>query len=184
MPYKIGIDVGGTFTDFLVTDAQGTAEVYKTPTTPRRPEVGVFQGLQKIAASFDLTVSAFLDQVSVIVHGTTITTNAILTGEGAKTAFLTTKGFRDLLNMRRGLRERQYDSKYSPPPPLVPRQRIYPIEERVDVEGKVVVPLNEQDVIDAIAFLRSENVEAVSAKGNEASDTNIDLSDAEMLCMA
>ncbi len=162
MPYKIGIDVGGTFTDFLVTDAQGTVAVYKTPTTPRRPEVGVFQGLQKIATSFDLAVSAFLGQVRVIVHGTTITTNAILTGEGAKTAFLTTKGFRDLLNMRRGLRARQYDSKYSPPPPLVPRQRIYPIEERVDVEGKAVVPLNEQDVIDTIASIRSENVEAVA----------------------
>ena len=162
MPYKIGIDVGGTFTDFLVTDAQGTAEVYKTPTTPRQPEIGVFQGVQKIAASFDLGVSAFLSQVSVIVHGTTITTNAILTGEGAKTAFLTTKGFRDLLNMRRGLRERQYDSKYNPPPPLVPRERIYPIEERVNVEGKVVIPLNERDVLDTIERLRSESVEAIA----------------------
>ena len=141
MEYKIGIDVGGTFTDFLVTDSDGVAKVYKTLTTPKQPEVGVFQGLQKIAASFDLAVSAFLGQVRAIVHGTTITTNAILTGEGAKTAFLTTKGFRDLLNMRRGLRERQYDSKYNPPPPLVPRERIYPIEERVNVEGKVVVPL-------------------------------------------
>jgi N-methylhydantoinase A len=112
---KIGIDVGGTFTDFLVTDPQGGATAYKTPTTPQHPEVGVFHGLEKIAANLGLGLRAFLTQVEAIVHGTTITTNAVLTGEGAKTGFLTTKGFRDILNMRRGLKERQYDSKYSPP---------------------------------------------------------------------
>ena len=162
MPYKIGIDVGGTFTDFLVTDAQGGAKAYKTLTTPKQPEVGVFRGLEKIAISHGLGLREFLARVETIVHGTTITTNAVLTGTGAKTAFLTTKGFRDLLNMRRGLKERPYDSKYAPPPPLVPRHRIYPIEERVDVEGKAVVPLNEQDVHRAIAALRAEGVEAIA----------------------
>ncbi|MBI3302492.1 MAG: hypothetical protein HYZ72_10525, partial [Deltaproteobacteria bacterium] len=117
--YKIGIDVGGTFTDFLVTDSQGEATAYKTPTTPKHPEVGVFRGLEKITASQELGLKEFLRQVETIVHGTTITTNTVLTGDGAKTGFLTTKGFRDILNMRRGLKERQYDSKYSPPPPLV-----------------------------------------------------------------
>ena len=162
MEYKIGIDVGGTFTDFLVTDSQGAATVHKTQTTPQQPEVGVVQGLRKIAASFGLVLSEFLSRVSVIVHGTTITTNAVLTGEGAKTAFLTTRGFRDVLNMRRGLRERQYDSKYSPPPPLVPRARIYPIAERVNVEGEVVIPLYEPDVIDAIEHIRANGIEAVA----------------------
>lgn len=162
MSYKIGIDVGGTFTDFWVTSSDGRFEVYKTPTTPRQPEAGVVDGLHKIAASFGRDAADFLGRVSVIVHGTTITTNAVLTGGGAKTAFLTTKGFRDLLNMRRGLRDRQYDSKYRPPAPLVPRRRIYPIEERVNVEGEPVVPLNEHDVHDAIERLRSEDVEAVA----------------------
>ncbi len=162
MEYKIGIDVGGTFTDFLVTDSQGAATVHKTPTTPQQPEVGVLQGLRKIAASFDRELSDFLSRVSVIVHGTTITTNAVLTGEGAKTAFLTTRGFRDVLNMRRGLRERQYDSKYSPPPPLVPRAHIYPIAERVNVEGEVVIPLHEPDVLDAIEHIRANDIEAVA----------------------
>ena len=162
MEYKIGIDVGGTFTDFLVTDSQGAVTVHKTQTRPRQPEVSVLQGLRKIAASCDLALSDFLSHVSVIVHGTTITTNAILTGEGAKTAFLTTRGFRDVLNMRRGLRERQYDSKYSPPPPLVPRAHIYPIAERVNAEGEVVIPLHESDVLDAIEHIRANNIEAVA----------------------
>ena len=162
MKYKIGIDVGGTFTDFLVTDSQGTAQVHKTPTTPSQPAIGVLQGLRKIATSLDRELSDFLGRVSVIVHGTTITTNAVLTGEGAKTAFLTTRGFRDVLNMRRGLRDRQYDSKYGPPPPLVPRAHIYPISERVNVEGAVVTPLHEADVMDAIAHIRAHAIEAVA----------------------
>ena len=162
MRYNIGIDVGGTFTDFLVADTQEEARAYKTPTTPKQPEVGVFRGLEKIAASQNLSLREFLTQVATIVHGTTITTNAVLTSTGAKTAFLTTKGFRDLLNMRRGLKNRPYDSKYAPPSPLVPRHRIYPIEERVNVEGNVVVPLNEQDVHHAIAALCAEGVEAVA----------------------
>ena len=162
MKYKIGIDVGGTFTDFLVTDSQGAAQIYKTPTTPHQPAVGVLQGLRKIAASFERELSDFLGRVSVIVHGTTITTNAVLTGEGAKTALLTTRGFRDVLNMRRGLRKRQYDSKYGPPPPLVPRTHIYPITERVNVEGAVVTPLHEADVMDAIAHIRTHAIQAVA----------------------
>ncbi len=162
MKYKIGIDVGGTFTDFLVTDSRGTTHVYKTPTTPHQPAVGVLQGLRKIATSFERELSDFLGRVSVIVHGTTITTNAVLTGEGAKTAFLTTRGFRDVLNMRRGLRDRQYDSKYGSPPPLVPRTHIYPITERVNVEGAVVTPLHEADVRDAIAHIRARAIEAVA----------------------
>lgn len=162
MHYKIGIDVGGTFTDFLVTDAQGGAQAYKTPTTPKQPEVGVVRGLEKIATSHGLGLREFLGQVETIVHGTTITTNAVLTGNGATTAFLTTKGFRDLLNMRRGLKERQYDSKYSPPPQLVPRHRTYAIEERIDVEGREVIPLNENEVRAAIAAIRAEGVESVA----------------------
>ena len=162
MNYKIGIDVGGTFTDFWVTEADGSFSVHKTPTTPDQPEVGVVRGLQKIAATLGYAVPDFLGRVGVIVHGTTITTNAVLTGGGAKTALLTTKGFRDLLNMRRGLRDRQYDAKQRPPDPLVPRRRIHPIEERVNVEGETVVPLNEADVHAAAERLRADEVEAVA----------------------
>ncbi len=103
----------------------------------------------------------FLREVDVIVHGTTITTNAVLTGNGAQTGFLTTKGFRDVLNMRRGLKERQFE-KYAPPPPLVPRHRIHVVEERVTADGEVLVPLNEADVLEAARRFREQRVEAVA----------------------
>src|SRR5512134_1573301 len=123
MRYRIGVDVGGTFTDFLITDSEGNAEVVKTSTTPSDPSAGFFRGLERAAARRGLPVASFLGQVEVIVHGTTITTNATLTGDGAVTGFITTSGFRDLLNLRRGLKERQFD-KYPQPAPLIPRERI------------------------------------------------------------
>ncbi len=161
MAYRIGVDVGGTFTDFLVSDDKGNAEIYKTSTTPEDPTIGFFRGLEKAAATHDLDIDAFLQDVETIVHGTTITTNATLTGDGAITGFVTTRGFRDVLNMRRGLKERQFE-KYSPPPPLVPRHRIQTIDERINVTGSVITPLNENDVVQAARYFREQEVEAVA----------------------
>ena len=161
MGLRIGVDVGGTFTDFLVTDDDGNAEIYKTSTTPGDPTIGFFRGLEKAAAHHKLSLDGFLSQVQTIVHGTTITTNATLTGEGAITGFITTKGFRDVLNMRRGLKERQFE-KYAPPPALVPRRRIQVVDERIGVSGAVVTPLNEDDVRAAAAYFREQNVEAIA----------------------
>jgi len=161
MGYRVGVDVGGTFTDFLVTEASGTARVYKTSTTPGDPSLGFFRGLDKAAADLGLSAAAFLEQVDTIVHGTTITTNAALTGEGARLGFLTTKGFRDVLNMRRGFKERQFD-RYSQPPPLVPRHLCRVVEERVLVTGEIATPLNEQDVLDAAAYFHEHDIEAVA----------------------
>ncbi len=160
--YRIGIDVGGTFTDFLVTDQSGESRIFKSPTTPRDPTEGVFEGLKSAAESYNLDFAQFLGQVETIVHGTTITTNATLTGKGAKTGFITTQGFRDILNMRRGLREHQYDSKSAPPPPLVPRHLIAAVHERIDCDGNVIAPLNEEDVRSAARQFKAENVEAVA----------------------
>ncbi|MBI2849363.1 MAG: hydantoinase/oxoprolinase family protein [Chloroflexi bacterium] len=162
MRFKIGIDVGGTFTDFLVTDQEGKASVHKTLTTPSDPSQGVLEGLSRAAQEQGFSLQTFLSFVETIVHGTTITTNATLTGTGAKTGFITTKGFRDVLNMRRGLRERQFDSRYNPPSPLVPRYLIQTVEERVDCDGVELVPLNEGDVYRAIDKLKSEEVQAVA----------------------
>ena len=145
MGYRIGVDIGGTFTDLLVADEQGQARVYKAPTTPDDPTVGFFAGLERAAGDLGLELGALLGQVDTIVHGTTITTNAVLTGNGATTGFVTTKGFRDVLNMRRGLKARQFD-KYAPPPPLVPRHRIQVVEERITLDGAVMTPLSEDDV--------------------------------------
>ncbi len=160
--FRIGIDVGGTFTDFLLINELGESTIYKTLTTPKDPSEGVFDGLVLMAKDREISLPEFLGQVKIIVHGTTITTNATLTGDGAKTGFITTKGFRDVLNMRRGMRERQYDSKHSPPPPLVPRYLIATVEERVDCEGKEVTSLNRDDVLKSAALFKSEGIEAVA----------------------
>ena len=108
-----------------------------------------------------MQLDAFLQQVETIVHGTTITTNATLTGDGANSGFITTKGFRDVLNMRRGLKERQFE-KYAPPPALIPRRHIQVAEERINVLGEILTPLNEADVRAAARYFRRENIEAVA----------------------
>ena len=161
MGLRVGVDVGGTFTDFLVVDEAGNAGVYKTSTTPEDPSVGFFKGLKKAASQRGLQLDAFLQQVETIVHGTTITTNATLTGDGANSGFITTKGFRDVLNMRRGLKERQFE-KYAPPPALIPRRHIQVAEERINVLGEILTPLNEADVRAAARYFRRENIEAVA----------------------
>jgi len=162
MTYRLGVDVGGTFTDFLLTDSEGNKSIYKALTTPKNPSEGLFSGVKKIADDKNLSVKDFLKNVAAIIHGTTITTNAVLTGGGARTGFITTEGFRDALNMRRGLKERQYDFKYSPPPPLVPRYLVKVVNERVNCEGHVVTSLDEGDVFDAIENFKKEGVEAVA----------------------
>ena len=161
MGLRIGVDVGGTFTDFLVVDEAGNAEIHKTSTTPDDPSIGFFRGLQKAAGRRGWQLDDFLQQVETIVHGTTITTNATLTGDGANTGFITTKGFRDVLNMRRGLKERQFE-KYSPPPALVARSHIRVVEERINVSGDVLTALNEADVRSAAQYFREEGIEAVA----------------------
>ncbi|MDD4170153.1 MAG: hydantoinase/oxoprolinase family protein [Desulfotomaculaceae bacterium] len=160
--YSIGIDVGGTFTDFLLINDAGESTVYKNLTTPSDPSEGTFNGLNQMAEDKGISLPEFMGQVKLIVHGTTITTNATITGEGAKTGFVTTKGFRDVLGMRRGVREEMYDCKQSPPPPLVPRYLTATVEERLDCEGKVVTPLNRDDVLKAAELFKSEGVEAVA----------------------
>ena len=161
MGLRIGVDVGGTFTDFLVVDEAGNAGIFKTSTTPEDPSVGFFRGLEKAALQHGVSLDTFLQQVETIVHGTTITTNATLTGDGANTGFITTKGFRDVLNMRRGLKERQFE-KYSPPPALVERSHIRAVEERINVTGDILTPLNEADVRSAAQYFREEGIEAVA----------------------
>ncbi len=163
MTYLLGVDVGGTFTDFLLVDEGGDTKIYKTPTTPQDPAIGTIKGLEGLAKEVgEATLKDFLSQVDLIVHGTTITTNAVLTGTYAKTGFVTTKGFRDLLNERRGMKRTIYEAKESPPPPIVPRYLIKGVEERIDCEGKEFIPLKEEDVYAAAEVFKKEKVEAVA----------------------
>jgi len=161
MKYKLGIDVGGTFTDFLLVDEHGDHYIFKSLSSPKSPSIGVAKGLSDIAGFTNMSLEDFLNKVEIIVHGTTITTNAVLTRSGAKTAFITTAGFRDILNMRRGLRDRQYDSRYNPPEPFVKRRDCYTVEERIDCEGNVLKPLNEEMAKSVIDAIKQNDYEAI-----------------------
>jgi len=161
MTYKLGIDVGGTFTDFLLVDEKGNIKITKVASTPAMPAEAVTRGIEKLAEP-DMRLEDFLSQVDLIVHGTTITTNAVITGKYARTGYVTTKGFRDLLNERRGIKRSAFTAKEAPPPPIVPRYLIQCVEERIDCEGKEFIPLKEEDVYAAAEVFKKERVEAVA----------------------
>ncbi len=162
MEYKIGIDVGGTFTDFLLTSEDGSSEIYKVLSTPDDPSTGLMEGLAEMAEAKNISLREFIKDVKTIVHGTTVTTNAVLTRRGAKTGLLTTKGLRDALEMRRGIREEQYNNRYMNVEPLVPRHLRYPVEERLDYKGDIVTPLKEKDILDAAKLFKKESIEAIA----------------------
>src|SRR5690625_6700874 len=119
MGHVIGIDVGGTFTDLLLMESGSKKQhINKSSTTVKDPSIGVVNGLKRFAERLKISLCELLENTDLIVHGTTVTTNAVLTGRGAKTALLTTEGFRDILQMRRGVRSRKhlFDNKYISPP--------------------------------------------------------------------
>lgn len=161
--FHVGIDVGGTFTDLVASHKGQSLSVTKVPTTTADPSIGIIEGLAQLARIVGCRdLRDFLSRVEVTVHGTTVATNAMLTGRGAKIGLITTRGFRDALEMRRGIREKLYDNKYAPPEPLVPRYLRLGVTERVDVSGAVLTPLDEADVSGALSVLREQAVEAVA----------------------
>jgi N-methylhydantoinase A len=159
---RIGIDVGGTFTDFLVTREGHDPKIFKVLSTPEDPSLGLIDGLTEIAADLGLSLNELGQTIDTIVHGTTVTTNAVLTTNGAKTGLITTEGVRDALEMRRGIREEQYNNRYTNVPPLVPRYLRLPVRERLDYRGGTLAPLNLEDVSKAIELLKENQVAAVA----------------------
>jgi N-methylhydantoinase A len=160
MSLRIGVDIGGTFTDLLVWEDGVGAQVYKVLSTPRDPSDGLLDGIGRAAAARGLSLEDFLPNIDTIVHGTTVATNAVLTRRGAKTALLTTRGVRDALEMRRGIREEQYDNRYTNVEPLVPRHLRVGVGGRLDAQGVEVEPLDEHAVRDAAKAF--EGVDAVA----------------------
>jgi N-methylhydantoinase A len=151
---RVGVDVGGTFTDVVVVD-DGTLEGLKTPSTPAQPDDGVVDGLERARESgVDVADATFLG------HGTTVATNAVLEGDLPPTALVTTDGFRDVLEVGRQDRPDLYDLDVERPPPLVPRDRRLTVPERVGPDGEVIRPLEESDV--AALADRLPDVEAVA----------------------
>jgi N-methylhydantoinase A len=153
---RIGVDVGGTFTD-VVTVSDGRASVIKVPSTPETPAEAVLDGVEAGVERGGIDAGS----VGAFVHGTTVATNAVLEGEWAKTALLTTEGFRDALEIGRQDRPDPYDIDARKPDPIVPRDRRYGIEERLNERGEVLTPLLESSVQNAIKAL-PESVESVA----------------------
>lgn len=162
MPFRLGVDVGGTFTDLVLTDDTGRTTVHKTPSTPANPAIGFVTGIRELADLLSIPLADFVRDLAVIVHGTTVTTNAVLTGNVARSGLLTTEGFRDILEMRQGLREEMFNNRLTPPSPLVPRPLRLPVQERVDAQGQVLTPLDPSSLEAALAQLKAAQVGAVT----------------------
>jgi N-methylhydantoinase A/oxoprolinase/acetone carboxylase beta subunit/N-methylhydantoinase B/oxoprolinase/acetone carboxylase alpha subunit len=160
--FKIGIDVGGTFTDFVVTNEAEPPRYFKTPSTPHDPSEGVMTGLEDAAQAYKLSLQEFLDTTELVIHGSTVATNTLVERKGAKVGLITTDGFRDLLEMREGLKEDRYNLRMTPVEPLVPRYLRMGIPERVRADGSVFTPLDEEALDRELEYLRQEGVEALA----------------------
>jgi N-methylhydantoinase A len=160
--YRIGIDVGGTFTDLVAVDDFGRTTLAKVPSTPADPSIGVLDGLQLLADTLRLDRSALLAETDRIVHGTTVATNALLERRGAKVGLLTTEGHRDVIEMREGLKDDRYNLRLPPPEQLVPRKLRLGVRERMRADGRIETPLDPASLDCAIAALERERVEAVA----------------------
>ena len=156
--YAIGIDIGGTFTDLVALDEQGGVRVHKILTTSDEPSRGALQGVGELSAREGLRI----EQIDLVVHSTTLVTNALIQQRGARTGLLITRGFRDVLEMRDEHRYDVYDLFLKWPLPLVPRHRRLPITQRVTRDGLVLAEPQEEEVIAAVDALIEDGVEVVA----------------------
>ena len=154
---RLAVDIGGTFTD-LALEQGGRRTTVKILTTPAAPEQGVMEGFRIIVQTAGVAPS----DIELIVHGTTLATNAIIERKGARTALVTTEGFRDVIAMGNESRYDQYDLNIVLPEPLVPRYLRLPVPERLDNTGKILLPLDEAAVHALIPVLQQENVESIA----------------------
>jgi N-methylhydantoinase A len=160
--WRIGIDVGGTFTDLAAVDESGSVVIAKCASTPRDQSEGLMEGLGLLATECGTDLAGLLARTERIVHGTTVATNALIERKGARVGLLTTEGHRDVIEMREGLKEDRYNVRMPPPVPLVPRARRLGVRERVAADGRVTVPLATRALDAALATLARAKVEAVA----------------------
>ena len=159
MELRVGIDVGGTFTDLCAVDAaSGKRYFHKTRSTPANPPEAIFKGLEEILAMLD----AAAGDIAFLGHGTTTATNMIIERQGAKTAFLTTRGFRDVIELARQARPDLFDYRKERTPPLVRRKLRCEVDERLDAMGRILVPLAMKQVEEIAQEWRREGVESVA----------------------
>src|SRR5262245_30888400 len=170
MPYIIGIDTGGTFTDCVVMDAAGRIVTAKAPSTPDDFSEGVMESLKLAGERLGLTTDGLLRDTSRLALGTTVGTNAMLQRRGARVGLITTRGHRDVIHIMRGARgvpglhnvQVLHFPESGKPDPIVPKPFIAGVSDRVDCKGQVVVELNEDEAEAAIRKLVARNVEAIA----------------------
>ncbi len=161
MNYRVGIDIGGTFTDFALLKGSEVI-LYKNLSTPQDRSMGVLSGLEKLAAMTGSTLRDFMLRCDAIVHGTTIADNTLIEMNGAVTGLITTEGFRDEMEYRRGFKEDIWDVRLQPPPQITPRRRRLTVPERILHDGSVYKPLDDNAVRECCRRLRRQNVESVA----------------------
>src|SRR5581483_1260722 len=161
-PYRVGVDIGGTFTDLVMVDAKGAVRAFKAPSVPSDPTEGVLAAVRLAAQALGIEVGAFLSNTELFVHGSTIATNTLLEKKGAKVGLLVTEGFRDSLEIRRSIRENVWDHRQPFPEVLVPRHLRLPIVGRLEHDGTVRTPFDPKSVAAAAQVFAEEGVEAVA----------------------
>jgi len=159
---RIAADTGGTFTDVVFEDDQGQLTLSKASTTPADPISGVLDAVAVAAEEQSVPLEEFLSKIDTFIHGTTHALNAVITGNTAKTALITTQGHGDLMVYREGGRREPFNQTVSYPEPYIPRSLSFEVEERIASDGSVVLPLNEASVLTVIEQLKDLEVEAVA----------------------
>ncbi|GAA1618961.1 hydantoinase/oxoprolinase family protein [Kribbella sancticallisti] len=170
MPYALGIDVGGTFTDAVASDGAGRIVSAKTPTTPDRREVGVMRAIEELAGELGIGVGELLSRTDYIAHGTTASINALVQGSVADVGLIATRGHRDAIyimnaegrTLGRSAHEIQDTLRGRKPAPLIPKYRALEVTERIDYAGQILVPLDEDEVRRVARQLVDQDVEAIA----------------------
>ncbi len=160
--FRVGVDIGGTFTDCVVQTSDGTMVIVKSPSTPGDFARGFMDALKVAADRFEFSLADFLARVDVIVHGTTVSTNALVTRRTAPTGLIATRGHPDVLTLREAPRKKAWEWRLDYPDPFVPRNRTMEVGGRIDSLGNEVEPLSEEDVRAATRRLRQAGVEAIA----------------------
>ena len=180
---RVGCDIGGTFTDFVVLDeATGEITVEKALTTPADPSVGLLDGL----AALDRVLPGYAARTRRFAHATTLIANAVIERKGARVALLATRGFRDILELRRHVRVTTYELWADPPEPLVPRALRLPVTERTWSDGRILTPIDHAEIAEIAEALRREGVASVAiaflhAYVNPANEQEVETRLAEVL---
>ena len=160
--YRIGIDVGGTFTDLVLMRPDQSIHIDKTATTPEDQSRGVLEGLRRLADFEAISLGELLARTDRIVHGTTTADNTLIQMNGARTGLITSEGHRDEIELRRGFKENIWDPALPPPTPIARRRERYGVPERLDHRGEVVEPLDETAVRRALRRMKKQEIESLA----------------------